>query len=647
MKRWLLAVFLVGAVVSLAQADYVIIIANLGLSKDQQPAVPPGGGGEAPGGEEGAFGVGGGRPPQPGSFRGGLGAQGSPLQPGSFRGNPGGGVIGPPGGLRGGEGAEGGEGFRGGVPGIGGQPGAGGPIESSPLLVTAIVEVGQLDPRMLQPNQTLRLTHRWGTSYFQPTDSMKLIPFTNEGRPMPTVNQRYQVEYNKVFRTAKPPIEKLLELAEWALGHGLVKECAAVMQKAGEIGKEHPAVVAFKQIEKDIARAVNKEGSAEAWKQKLQMDNYKIARSAHYAVLHTDPSDESPAVRARLARLEDAFRGFYFWFALQGKALPVPDHRLTAVLVTREDDFWRQHQIFDSVPLTADGFFTPRHNLAVFSATRLDSPYKALLVNSKLLLTEFDRDQLLQGKFKPPPVTPTTTQDDVQKFHRQFLEASTKALLLKALEADSERATVSHEGTRQLMAAAGLLPRNVLTPEWVQFGMGSFFETAKGSAWGGVGFPSQTFEVDHNYLFQYRKMSREKNLDKPATILENVVKDRYFREASRSNDPKAMLRARTLSWALTYFLAHKKLDGLMRYYKELALLPRDMELEEDVLLACFGRAFDLMSTPGKVDTTKMARFAGEANDFINLTPVEAQEMLVQVQKAQAELKAPTPPPVKP
>ena len=42
----------------------------------------------------------------------------------------------------------------------------------------------------------------------------------------------------------------------------------------------------------------------------------------------------------------------------------------------------------------------------------------------------------------------------------------------------------------QRSLASGLLPRNVAVPEWLLFGMGSFFETPLQSPWAGIGAPS-------------------------------------------------------------------------------------------------------------------------------------------------------------
>ncbi|HXG09451.1 MAG TPA: DUF1570 domain-containing protein [Gemmataceae bacterium] len=605
MKRWFLAAaVLVGAVVGITRADYVIVIANIGTSKERplegDPNNPmPDVGERSPEGMIGR-GIGFGRP-------------------GFGRGEPG-------------------------APGPGYEnPELMGPIESV-YLVTTVIEVKQLpNVQFLQQAKIpIELQHPWGRSVFQVTNDIRLVPWTTaDGRPMPTLSLRFQARQNEALRGGKPSVDKLLELAEWALGHGLLKECADTMKKAAEADREHPAVVAFRQVEADLARPVTQGDAAEVWRKKL-LENYKITRSAHYALLHTALSDDAPEVRNRLTRLENTMRGFYYWFALKGRrALPVPEHRLVVVLVNREDAFRDQHRIFGNPTLVGDGFYVPRDNIVVFSTVSLDAGYQALLNSGRELWTKFDRNQLLTNPQRVKPVTSLT--DDPQQLLVQALEASTKAVILKAMEVDAERATVSHLSTRQLLAASGLLPCNVAAPEWLRFGLGSFFESSKGSPWSGVGTPSASFSEEHNYLYQYKKMTnQDRKLDK-AALLRGVVTDQFFRQAPVAKDPQALVRARATAWALTYFLAHKKLDDLFGYFQELSRLPRDLEFDEEVLLTVFARAFKLTDAKGKPDAAKLGQFANEWHEYINLTPLEVEDVLKLVHKTQNEMKAPSTP----
>src|SRR5207253_9485543 len=120
-------------------------------------------------------------------------------------------------------------------------------------------------------------------------------------------------------------------------------------------------------------------------------------------------------------------------------------------------------------------------NLSIFSARRLDEGYDALVkLSDPLWAGGYNRDEVLKGVNKGVPFrTPLSKQ----------IEAQAMALLLKVMERDGERASVTHDGRRQLLYAAGLLPHNVAAPEWIQFGMGSFFETPLGSPWITTGAP--------------------------------------------------------------------------------------------------------------------------------------------------------------
>src|SRR5262249_55233433 len=157
---------------------------------------------------------------------------------------------------------------------------------------------------------------------------------------------------------------------------------------------------------------------------------------------------------------------FFYWFALRGKVLPVPQRRLVGVLLNDEDAFNREHRnIFDETPLVADGFFARRENLAVFSAKRLDDGYKALHKATQPFWAKgWTPGMLRQGKFRAVEANQSAIE---------IARAQTLTLVLKAMEVECAVAAVSHEGTRQLIAAIGLLPRSVDTPRWIDFGVAS------------------------------------------------------------------------------------------------------------------------------------------------------------------------------
>ncbi len=191
-------------------------------------------------------------------------------------------------------------------------------------------------------------------------------------------------------------------------------------------------------------------------------------------------------MKSRLDRLEDAFKTFYYWHALHGKLLPVPRERLLVIVNATEDD--ENLKEFRTVTdggeallrqRHEDGYFARREGILYLNLSCREPSYEKLsnFVNKNWLEpTRRTIDAVLKEKQLPPaPGVP---------------DWSALCLAVKALEADAERMTVSHHGSRQLAYAAGLLPRYVVAPEWIQYALGSFFETPLGSPWTSPTTPS-------------------------------------------------------------------------------------------------------------------------------------------------------------
>ena len=144
------------------------------------------------------------------------------------------------------------------------------------------------------------------------------------------------------------------------------------------------------------------------------------------------------------------------------------------------------------------------------------------------------------------------------------------------------------------------------------------------------------------YLFAFKELKAKKKLGEPHQLLRDVVTDKYFREGKMKN--RSSVKARATAWALTYYLAQKRLPELLRYYKELSRLPRDLEFDDAVLLNCFARAFGCVDARNKLEESK---FTGLANTWIgemaNSTTVnldqEAEPILKKIYDYQNELKA--------
>jgi hypothetical protein len=373
------------------------------------------------------------------------------------------------------------------------------------------------------------------------------------------------------------------------------------MDKLVASDKGHSAAVAYQKVKGDLDRQAARQDDAVARLTKA-LHGYKDVSNLHYTILYQSAL-AATEVKSHLDQLENSFRGFYYWFALKGVALPVPTHRQLVLLTNEEKDFEQFHKTLAAGPVVVDGFFARRENLAVMSSKRQDESYDAL---SKYYQTWEDKgfhrtDVLLK---KPTP------QQLALNGGQTFAEAQMLALMLKSLEKEAELATVSHDASRQLLFASGLLPHNVAVPEWLLFGMGSFFETPLQSPWPSLGAPNAYYLPRWNEL-------KSKGLEKtPGRTLRKVITDAYFREVppegqadsdERRAHDAALRRARAASWSLAYFLAtsERRFEGLLHFFKELGKMPRDIELDDEVLLGCFARAFGLVNASNKVDVSKL------------------------------------------
>jgi Protein of unknown function (DUF1570)/Papain family cysteine protease len=616
MKRLYLAAAFLFPSAGLAPADYVILAANLGPSKEMtQP-------------EDGMSGIPGGRPL--GGARLVFGNAGRlPGGVGGMFGIPNSTVIGDRSGRRG---------MRDILPFPGMSNGLT-DVEDAPFSILAVVEVKPTSGNLLKKlaerrirMSSAKVKHKWGTStLLAKTDFCETIVLTqdNDQKPLPAVSDRFNNKFAKTFKS-KPTTEGVLELADWTLMHGLIDKFPQIMDKLLEIDPSHPTSVAYRKIKAELDKPLVRDDVGVHWRNKL-LSGYKVTETDHhhYVIVHNSASEDALDVRAPLDLLENSFRGFYYWFALKGIALPVPNQRQAAVVTSREKDFHHLHKILTSGPVVVDGFFARRENVSVMSAERMDESYEMLKKAwANFGDRGFERTAILSGK-------PGAGRPKYGITQEQAATAQMAALLLKALENEAELATISHDASRQLLFASGLVSRNVAAPEWIQFGIGSFFETPLQSPWASIGAPSAY------YLPRWHEL-KDKDFEKsPGDTLRNVVNDAYFRNlppkgkaesSTRRAYDAALRKARTASWSLTYFLAkdEQRLPGLMRYFKELSKMPRDLELDEEVLLDCFARAFGAVDASNKVDKAKLSALANQWYSYLDYVKFESESTVKQI-----------------
>jgi hypothetical protein len=493
--------------------------------------------------------------------------------------------------------------------------------EDSNLEAAAVIEYHKTDiARFIGegglPIPYHRIHHKWGATCLTPNLADIRVEFvTEEGVKLPTVAQRYKMQRESKLKEDTNN-DGILELAEWALNHAdiakpiMLDQFDKLMGELHKLDADHRVTKAFEQVQAGLDASLSADHSAIAWKDRL---GYRVKRSDHYALLYATADYEPAAVDLYLSLLEENFRGFFYWFALKGYALPVPKQRLVAVLVNKSEEFHAYRQAFDDADLFFDGFYSPYDNLVVFCASRLDDTYNLLVkTTSPLWVSGWNLDDLIKGRGHPG----ARSTDEVIK--NQML-----ALLQKALAEESARASVGHVGVRQLLVSTGLINPRVDVPDWLPCGIASFFETPTGAYWPGIGAPHW------QYMVRFKLWERYQKLDRPEDAIHNVLTDGYFQLAREKNKKSLTTKARTMSWGLAYFLLNRKPDGVFRLLDELNNLPRDMALDDETLMLCFGRAFDLVepADPDRVNPMKLYKLADEWYSFIDLTPMESSEAL--------------------
>jgi hypothetical protein len=681
MKQGILAAAFLTLSAGFASADYVIIVANVAGGKELTTLSGQGmggmrgmmGGGMMGGGMMGMAGMRGGPPqgmmgggmrggPPQGMVGGGQGG-GSGMMMG-MGGGQGGGMMGMRGGMGGGMmggmmGMRGGMG--GGMMGMGGMMGgmmglASNDVDDLTDYVIAVVEVKSkgnlvkaLDQRGLVP---VRLPDRLGkTCQLLKNPSFgELFVITESSdkdkKAMPTVADVFNERIAALVKE-KATASDYLDLAEWTLQHGLVNKFPEVMDKVVEADKGHSAAVAYVKIKADLDRKAGDYPTVASLLRKDLLQRYNATETPHYVLVHNSAGDTAVEVQTHAEHLENAFRGFYYWFALRGIALTVPQNRQVVVLTSKEDDFERLRTILTSGPIVVDGFFARRENVGVMHAQRSDDPYKALTTFWENWKGKgYVRHDLLQNKNTglPKNGVPLNIRQAAAGQNLEALvniaEAQMLALMLNALEQEAELATVSHEASRQLLFASGLLPRNVAVPEWILFGMGSFFETPLQSPWPTIGAPSPY------YLPRWRELKakdpNQGGLEKTAVdTLRKVVTDGYFRSLPSDGKPDsvehrlyeaALRKTRTVSWSLAYYLAQKHLDGLRHYFTELSKMPRDVELDDTILLGCFARAFGCVDGNNKVNDAKLKSLANDWYGYWQTVHFESEQIMKEIRE---------------
>jgi hypothetical protein len=420
------------------------------------------------------------------------------------------------------------------------------------------------------------------------------------------------------------PGESQAKLAEWALTHGMVGRYVELMEKlqkeAGEKDPETKAALdAFKTANEILGQPAIQPPNE--WINRYTKLAWKNRSSPHYTIVHNydevkDKRDKA-TLDAREAMLEDAVKTFFYLNVIHGnKAIAPLKERLVVILHAEADAYSRDvEQCGATLPgkfgaaQVGDGFFSPREGvlfLRPFYDEKVwseDPRIKRLKEMAERecksrLMKSFDD---ILSIYLSAPANPGPLQAAVPA----AVHPATLVAVYRWLEADTLRYTITHNATRQLIYATQQLPRYVIAPEWIQYGMASNFETTAGAPW------ATPTGINPVHLSVFKEQKYE---SKPVDTLKMVVTDGYFRKAAHQSDDAVasaatLAKARAASWWLTYYLAMNEPEKLRKYHDELKKLPRDLDFDEDTLIGCFARACGAVDKNGKPDPSRLEDWA--------------------------------------
>jgi hypothetical protein len=299
--------------------------------------------------------------------------------------------------------------------------------------------------------------------------------------------------------------------------------------------------------------------------------------------------------------------------------------------------------VFDSLPMVNDGFFANLDNVAILSKNRTDAPYEQF----QTLVGEFEKslgttglslEKILDGKIPPNLLRGQGAMNATDLAKGKILALAARA----ALE-EGELATATFEGVQQLVAATDLLPRRVQVPQAIRFGLASFFETPK--SYGELDYPCLWSGVGGNHWVHLRLYKKLNDSDKRGVLtfdkgayfdksvkidklnLLKIITDQNFEAIAKApKDDRDVLRdkARAEAWAVTHFMLRQRLPQTLKFWNEIAQLPRDMDLSPEVIESCLARAFELedANNPHRADADKLASFERSWRDFMNFQSLE-------------------------
>lgn len=409
---------------------------------------------------------------------------------------------------------------------------------------------------------------------------------------------------------------------------------------------------AYDGLQEKLSANLPPNPKAEEWKSTIGAQG--IVQGTHYAVLYFN-SNQIGETKRRLSLLDANFKAFYLWHALKGIALPMPKHKLLAIQCDETTQVRQFRDGLDGLPIVSDAFYSPSHDLLVLSPERMDASGAQFMSLTRGRWTGgYNRDELIRGRM--PAIQPAEGKA------AEAVQAQALATAEQFIIEEADKAAISREGSRQLMAVTGVLPPHIRLPIWLEQGLGFYFQRPKGPVYvqkpngfnmivGLVtGYGAPNFEQHRAFDTFKADFNRD-----PANTLDNVVAGWYHQGAQVGqdfdpppppagvapgaggvgappipsissaglppdddpNEPaglrriKAQLKSKAdaASWALVYYLQNTRISGLKRFYDEMAKMPRDLQLQDETIMKVFCRCFGLVDVTGEIDPRAVKTFA--------------------------------------
>ncbi len=393
---------------------------------------------------------------------------------------------------------------------------------------------------------------KFGNIYFQVADV--------EIHKVPTISQRYMKEMGKAGKDSN----RLMDVSDWALQHGMISSVYETTKKALEIDPQNPHANKVRELKKKmIVPLPESKKEEEDLRRLVNRDDMKISTSAHFILMHDTP--EKPAkghrksrAEERLELLEQVYESFLLRFYARGVELEIPKQRLKVVLFAEKANFDYFAKKLSPSLSSALGFYDPSSNTSVFFDNGTSPKFQALKKLS---------DQLQEMKDDALRIRGAGTAD-----LRRL--ADSLSFIIAIEQENMDITVVSHEATHHMSAATGLFPRHVMMPSWVHEGLATYFETPDGAAWSGIG------AVNGDRLDWYRALEQ----DTEHSNIEFIVADKIFDYAATHS---STVHGYGQAWALTHFMMERHFDELMVFYRRLGELPPDMKIPGDALVKIF------------------------------------------------------------